>query len=179
MFNLLFNDKIDSFIYITNNIILCRNLLVFIYKHNYITYNSPQITRFLNKIDKRSVYKFLYNIINNEYDYQLVNKIILISNNQIKINKKELIDSVKAMQNNKACGIDDMVSEIFKTIIGNSQICDIFLSVLNICYHSKTVPNEWHASLLIPIFKKGVNQSSSFINFVPAADVLKPVFLSF
>jgi len=85
------NNKLT---YITNNIILCRNLLVFIYKHNYITYNSPQITRFLNKMDKRSVYKFLYNIINNEYDIDLINKVMTITNKQIKINKKELIDEI-------------------------------------------------------------------------------------
>ena len=35
------------------------------------------------------------------------------------------------------------------------QNSDCILKILNMCYMSKTVPNEWHISLLIPVFKKG------------------------
>jgi Leucine-rich repeat (LRR) protein len=85
----------NNLTYITNNIILCRNLLIFIYTNNCIEYNSPQIIRFLNKIDKISVYKFLYNIFNNdEYDIDLINKVMTITNKQIKINKKHLINEI-------------------------------------------------------------------------------------
>jgi hypothetical protein len=63
----------------------------------------------------------------------------------------ELSDAVSSLQCNKAAGVDEDVSEILKC----KDLSKSLLDVLNICYDLKTVPNEWHVSLLIPIYKKG------------------------
>jgi Leucine-rich repeat (LRR) protein len=82
--------------YITNNIILCRKLLIFEFHNNQINYKSPQINRFLNRIDKMNTYLFLYNnhIDNIDYDNDLIIRSLIISNKQLKFNKKKLIDEI-------------------------------------------------------------------------------------
>ncbi len=51
----------------------------------------------------------------------------------------------------KAAGVDEIVNEVFC----RHELSDYILEILNICYASKTVPNEWYISLLVPVFKKG------------------------
>jgi len=79
--------------YITNNIILCRKLLIFEFHNNQINYKSPQINRFLNRIDKMNTYLFLYNnhIDNIDYDNDFIIRSLIISNKQLKFNKKKLL----------------------------------------------------------------------------------------
>ena len=40
-------------------------------------------------------------------------------------------------------------------VLRRRELSDCVLEILNLCYASKTVPNEWHISLLVPVFKKG------------------------
>jgi len=67
------------------------------------------------------------------------------------ITRDELSEALSALKFNKASGIDDIVAEILKRV----ELFDIILHILNLCYESKTVPTEFHVSLLIPVFKKG------------------------
>ena len=51
----------------------------------------------------------------------------------------------------QAAGVDEIVNEILR----RPELSDCLLDILNMCYTSKTVPTEWHVSLLVPVFKKG------------------------
>jgi Leucine-rich repeat (LRR) protein len=92
--NFYINDNQLS--YITANIILCRKLLIFEYNNNPIHYKSPQITRFLNRIDKMNSYLFLYNnqVDNIIIDDDLIINILNVSNKQLILDNKKLIDEI-------------------------------------------------------------------------------------
>ena len=65
---------------------------------------------------------------------------------------EELDTGLSALSNDKkAANVDKIVNEILR----RPELSDCILKILNMCYMSKTVPNEWHISLLIPVFKKG------------------------
>jgi len=63
----------------------------------------------------------------------------------------ELDTGLAALTCDKAAGVDEIVNEILR----RPELADCLLDILNMCYASKTVPNEWHISLLVPVFKKG------------------------
>jgi Leucine-rich repeat (LRR) protein len=92
--NFYMND--NELTYITNNIILCRKILIFEFHNNQIYYKSPQINRFLNRIDKMNTYLFLYNnqIDNFDYNNDLIINVLKVSNKQLKFNNKILIDEI-------------------------------------------------------------------------------------
>lgn len=92
-----FYINLNNLSYITNNIILCRKLLVFDFSH--IDYNSHQIIRFLNRIDKINTYYLLYNNSVQNHNYyirpEIFDKIMKITNNyQHKVNKKKIINEI-------------------------------------------------------------------------------------
>lgn len=64
---------------------------------------------------------------------------------------EELDTGLAALTCDKAAGVDEIVNEILR----RPELSDCLLDILNMCYTSKTVPNEWHISLLVPVFKKG------------------------
>ena len=60
-------------------------------------------------------------------------------------------DSLKKMKNGKAAGPDDISTEVWKCM-GMAAV--VFLTGLfNDILRSKSMPNEWRKSTLIPIFK--------------------------
>lgn len=94
-----FHINYNNLNYITNNVIICRRLLVFNFSYNKIKYDSPQIIRFLNRIDKINTYYLFYNNYGFEQNYyirpEIFNKIMEITNNhQHKVNKKKLINEI-------------------------------------------------------------------------------------
>ena len=64
---------------------------------------------------------------------------------------EELDTALSALSSDKAAGVDEVVNEILR----RPELSECILEILNMCYLSKAVPNEWHISLLIPVFKKG------------------------
>jgi len=64
---------------------------------------------------------------------------------------KEVEDAIKVLQNGKATGVDDISAEILKC----PGLLDMAWRFLHYCYETKTVPKEWHTSLIVPVFKKG------------------------
>jgi len=61
---------------------------------------------------------------------------------------KEELDTVlstlSALSSDKAAGVDEIVNEILR----RPKLSDCILEILNMCYLSKSVPNEWHFALL-------------------------------
>ena len=75
------------------------------------------------------------------------------------ITLKEVGDAIKSLQNNKASGVDNISAEILKC----PDLLDLAWKFLFYCYETKTVPAEWHTSVIVPVFKKG--DSSSCNNY--------------
>ena len=75
------------------------------------------------------------------------------------ITKKEVADAIKDLKCNKASGVDNVSAEILKC----PDLLDLAWKFLFYCYKSKTVPKEWHTSVIVPVFKKG--DSSSCNNY--------------
>ena len=63
----------------------------------------------------------------------------------------ELQSATKSMSDGKAAGVDELINEILKL----EEFHPLLLSIINQAYVTKTVPQEWLISLLIPVFKKG------------------------
>ena len=63
----------------------------------------------------------------------------------------DLSFAAERLKNNRSPGIDDVVAEVLKDFWLRETLLELF----NLCYKTATVPDEWHQSLLIPIFKKG------------------------
>ena len=63
---------------------------------------------------------------------------------------EELDNALSALSSDKAAGVDEIVNEILR----RPELSDCILEILNMCHLSRSAPNEWHISLLIPVFKK-------------------------
>ena len=76
-------------------------------------------------------------------------------NNQIfntnLFNLNELNSALNKLSNGKACGIDNIYSEILKL----DEIKPFLLNLLNSAYINNKLPDDWLTSVLIPIHKKG------------------------
>ena len=75
------------------------------------------------------------------------------------ITVKEVADAIKDMKNDKVTGVDGISAEILKS----PDLLNLAWKFLFYCYKSKTVPAEWHTSVIVPVFKKG--DSSSCNNY--------------
>ena len=64
---------------------------------------------------------------------------------------EELSIVINRLKNNKTPGIDGILAEVLKNVALRNALLEMF----NMCYNTKTVPDEWHQSILVPIFKKG------------------------
>ena len=74
----------------------------------------------------------------------------LVYNDQL-FTLDELKIAIKAMQDGKAAGVDELSNDQLKL----EDLHPILLDIMNQAYATKTVPAEWSISLLIPVFKKG------------------------
>ena len=65
--------------------------------------------------------------------------------------KKEVLDVIKKLKNNKACGIDNIINEFLKSC--PVVIYDILLMFFNIILNTGIIPSVWSVSLIQPIYK--------------------------
>ena len=76
--------------------------------------------------------------------------------------KKEVLDVINKLKNNKACGVDNIINEFIKCC--PVAIYDILVMIFNIILNTGIVPTIWSISLIQPIYKgKGsVNEPDNF-----------------
>jgi hypothetical protein len=65
----------------------------------------------------------------------------------------EMNDTTTLMKNRKALRHHGLCSELFKYASYNVKMR--LLNILNICWMTHTIPNEWGKATVIPIFNKG------------------------
>ena len=76
--------------------------------------------------------------------------------------RAEILNVIKKLKNNKACGVDNIINEFLKNCPIN--IYDILEMIFNIILHTGIIPKAWSVSLIQPIYKgKGsVNDPDNF-----------------
>jgi len=75
--------------------------------------------------------------------------------NTSKFTISELSLCIESLNNNKATGVDNISAEVLKV----KEIHPILLAIFNHLFVKGVALNDWHLSLLIPVFKKGDNQN--------------------
>ncbi|XP_066965751.1 uncharacterized protein [Macrobrachium rosenbergii] len=78
----------------------------------------------------------------------------------MRFSKQEVLDALKKMKNGKATGPDMIPVEAWKAL-GDEGV-DILYDLMIKILEQEKIPNEWHGSILIPIFK-GEEMSKSVI----------------
>ena len=69
------------------------------------------------------------------------------------INFKEVDDVVKKLKCNKACGIDNVIGELFSNSF--DIIYPFVLKLFNVIFSTGIYPESWCTGVISPIFKKG------------------------
>ena len=73
------------------------------------------------------------------------------------ISADELQCAGRKLKTKKACGIDELPSELWKVILEDSShpIFAWMLNFMTSLWEGRKVPEEWHLSRVIALFKKG------------------------
>ena len=80
-------------------------------------------------------------------------------NNCITMN--ELVNAIKKLKNNKACGFDGILNEFLKN--SNLEVRNVLLKIFNVILESGIFPSEWTIGEIVPVFKKGnINDPSNY-----------------
>ena len=70
------------------------------------------------------------------------------------ISKKEIIDNISSLKNNKASSYDAILNEMLK--YGQNFIIDILHKLFNSILSSGKFPKAWARGIVVPIFKSGI-----------------------
>lgn len=71
------------------------------------------------------------------------------------ITHNELEKAVRKLGLNRAMGPDRIPAELWKAILSSSEIKTRMVSFCNACLEQKTIPDQWHESVVALLFKKG------------------------
>ncbi len=72
------------------------------------------------------------------------------------ITEPEVITAASALKNNRAVGLDDVPGEFWKAVLTpGSYALRQFTLFCNTCWTNKEVPDQWHESRVVMLFKKG------------------------
>jgi hypothetical protein len=67
---------------------------------------------------------------------------------------EEMNEILKIFKNRKAPGSDELNMELLKCASITNKLR--FLNILNICWATCQIPDDWRKAIIIPIFKKKV-----------------------
>ena len=96
----------------------------------------------LNQPDLETTYNF-----DNEIHLPILNVNIDV------ITEEETASAISKMKNNKAAGIDEITAGLLKA--GGQTIISTLTTLMNICWTSKMVPDEWRKGIIVELPKKG------------------------
>ena len=67
------------------------------------------------------------------------------------ISEKEIVDAIKSLKNNKACGGDMILNEFLKH--SAFKLMPVFVKIFNIVFESGIIPDCWSEGFICPIYK--------------------------
>ena len=70
--------------------------------------------------------------------------------NQV-ISEKEVLEAVKSLKNNKACGGDHILNEFLKHSV--DKLMPVFVKIFNMVFESGIIPTTWSEGYICPIYK--------------------------
>ena len=114
-----------------------------------------------NIVDKVSLERFLehfkkLNTVQDENDDFLDLDVENVSNLNTELNRditeNEVIQAIKNLKNNKACGNDLIINEFLKH--SANKMLPVFVSIFNIVFQSGCIPENWSEGIIVPIYKK-------------------------
>ena len=82
---------------------------------------------------------------------------------EVKVNKRELQELMKALDGTKSMGPDEVSGQILKEC--HEELIEPIFEIINYSIQTGTVPQEWKRADIIPIFKSGNRQES--LNYRP------------
>ena len=68
------------------------------------------------------------------------------------ITEEETASAISKMKNNKAARLDEITAELMKA--GSQTIISTLTTLLNTCWTSKMVPNEWSKGIIVKLLKR-------------------------
>ena len=68
------------------------------------------------------------------------------------ISEEEILQAVKSLKNNKACGDDRVINEYICSTIG--LFLPVFKCLFNYVLETGNIPQDWTLGNIIPIYKK-------------------------
>ena len=91
-----------------------------------------------------------------ETTYNFDNEIHLpkLNVNVCVITEEEAASAISKMKNNKTAGLDEITTELMKVV--GQTIISTFTTLLNTCWTSKMVPDEWRKNMIVKLPKKGI-----------------------
>ena len=72
------------------------------------------------------------------------------------ITEAEVKHAIKMANNNKACSIDELINEFFKTSL--DLMTPIYVKLFNLIFNTGVIPVNWTIGLIKPIYKKKDNK---------------------
>ena len=74
------------------------------------------------------------------------------------ITEKDVLDAVKCLKNNKACGSDLILNEFLKHSC--SKLLPVFVKLFNVVFDSGIIPDSWSEGIIVPIYKNKCDPAS-------------------
>ena len=68
---------------------------------------------------------------------------------------EEVAKIIKHLRSKKAAGPDRIPAELWKFVANDEDALRWITHFVNLCWHHKEVPNDWHLAQVSAIFKKG------------------------
>ena len=74
------------------------------------------------------------------------------------ITEIEVKTAIKALQNNKSCGTDELINEFFKAT--DIKMLTTYTKFFNLVFFSGVIPEAWTLGIIKPLFKHKGDQSN-------------------
>ncbi|XP_012553288.1 uncharacterized protein LOC105843006 [Bombyx mori] len=84
------------------------------------------------------------------------------------LNFKEIKNAIMRLKNNKASGIDNLPSELWK--YGGEALQSRFYNLIKMIWESEQQPVEWYSGVICPIHKKGSRKKCNFAKAYDSID---------
>ena len=68
---------------------------------------------------------------------------------------EELRKAIRKLKNSKASGPDEIPGECWRCILMSNAGMQVLLRLMNKCWSTKQIPDEWQTATIMTIFKKG------------------------
>jgi exonuclease III len=122
----------------------------------------------LNKGPPNNVENEFITAVNNDNDDNFLNS---------PFTEKEILEAIKRLKNNKACGLDKVVNEYIKST--SDLMIQLYVKLFNIVLNTGIIPSDWPLGIIKPLYKnKGSKQDPNNYRGITILSCLGKLFTS-